>query len=188
MPPQQRDAAGNEIATSRLNTNQWRITAPTRVREIRYTVAPTWTTRVSEYPVYRMCGTVLIDSRQRREILQWLTDHSPAGRPLGAVVLGTTPHPSGGGRVQTFLRVDAFGSPVIRLIWQGERVVGWSDGIRLPAFRRYKPTSTSTAVSFSPRERDWQTLRLDASGETLQIQSTNGTSTLLARRILKPSE
>ena len=55
------DAAGKEVASTQVSTNQWRLSAPARVREIRYTMAPTWTTKVSENPVYLMCGTSLSD-------------------------------------------------------------------------------------------------------------------------------
>ena len=55
------DALGKEIATTRVSTNQWRFSAPTRVREIRYTMAPTWTTVVKENPVYLMCGSSLTE-------------------------------------------------------------------------------------------------------------------------------
>ena len=55
------DAAGKEIATERVSTNQWRLSAPTRVREIRYAMAPTWNTKVTENQVYLMCGSSLSD-------------------------------------------------------------------------------------------------------------------------------
>ncbi len=53
------DGAGRELGTSRLNTNQWRIAEPGRVRSIRYDVRETYDTPVTEHPVYRMCGSAL---------------------------------------------------------------------------------------------------------------------------------
>ncbi len=53
------DAAGAELESSRINTNQWRITSPERVRVIRYEIRETFDTPVTEHPVYRMCGSSL---------------------------------------------------------------------------------------------------------------------------------
>ena len=53
------DAAGRELETARLNTNQWRVDAPARVRAIRYEIRETFDTPVTEHPVYRMCGSSL---------------------------------------------------------------------------------------------------------------------------------
>ena len=51
------DAAGNAVPVERVSTNQWRLSDPTRVREIRYSIAETWDTPVEEHPVYPMAGT-----------------------------------------------------------------------------------------------------------------------------------
>lgn len=51
------DADGNEIPTQQISTNQWRITDPTRTREITYTILETWDTPVEEHPIYPMAGT-----------------------------------------------------------------------------------------------------------------------------------
>ena len=53
------DQSGRELPTSRINVNQWRLSQPARVREIRYTIAPTWTTPVATHPIVRMCGSDL---------------------------------------------------------------------------------------------------------------------------------
>lgn len=53
------DAAGRELETARLNTNQWRIVSPGRVRAIRYEIRETFDTPVTKHPVYRMCGSSL---------------------------------------------------------------------------------------------------------------------------------
>jgi predicted metalloprotease with PDZ domain len=53
------DARGREVATERVDTNQWRIADPARVREIRYAVAETFSSPFREHPIYPMCGTAL---------------------------------------------------------------------------------------------------------------------------------
>ncbi|MES2305626.1 MAG: peptidase [Gemmatimonadota bacterium] len=53
------DAAGRELSTSHISTNQWKLSSPERVREVRYTIEPTWTTHIAEHRVYRMCGSSL---------------------------------------------------------------------------------------------------------------------------------
>jgi predicted metalloprotease with PDZ domain len=53
------DATGREVATTRLNTNQWQIASPSLVRVIRYDIRETFDTPVTEHPVYRMCGSSL---------------------------------------------------------------------------------------------------------------------------------
>ena len=53
------DAAGKEIATQHASINQWRMSDPQRVREIRYSVAETIGSGVKEDPIYPMCGTAL---------------------------------------------------------------------------------------------------------------------------------
>jgi len=51
------DAAGTPVPSTNLSTNQWRLSDPERVAEIRYTLAETWDTPVNENPVYMMAGT-----------------------------------------------------------------------------------------------------------------------------------
>jgi hypothetical protein len=75
-------------------------------------------------------------------------------------VLGTTPHPSGRGRLQTFVRAGGSGAPVLRLIWDNGRAVAWNEGVRWPAFARYRLTAPDAAVAFTPRTPGWASLRL----------------------------
>src|SRR5688500_8883181 len=51
------DADRNEVPVERVSTNQWRLSDPTRVREISYSIAETWDTPQSEHPIYPMAGT-----------------------------------------------------------------------------------------------------------------------------------
>ena len=53
------DSRGREIPSERVDTNQWRISAPARVRELRYTIAETFGAPFPEHRVYPMCGTAL---------------------------------------------------------------------------------------------------------------------------------
>lgn len=53
------DATGSVIASEQISTNQWRISNPAAVTEIRYEVADTWDTPVEEHEIYRMAGTSL---------------------------------------------------------------------------------------------------------------------------------
>ncbi|HUF09397.1 MAG TPA: hypothetical protein VMO47_08765, partial [Rhodothermales bacterium] len=55
------DPAGGEIPSEQVTTNQWRISDPERVAEIRYSLAETWDTPVVENPIYMMCGTSIED-------------------------------------------------------------------------------------------------------------------------------
>jgi hypothetical protein len=89
----------------------------------------------------------------------WLRQRTGSA-PAAPAVLGTVPHSSGQGRVQTFVRVGP-GGGVVRLIWQGGRVIAWGDGIRLPGLDRYRPTSASTAVAFRPGEGVQRTLEFE---------------------------
>ena len=52
-----RDADGNLMPMERITTNQWRISDPSRLREIKYQIAETWDTAVEEHPIYPMAGT-----------------------------------------------------------------------------------------------------------------------------------
>lgn len=53
------DRAGKPIAVEHVTTNQWRIADPRRVRTIRYRIAATRDTAVTEHAIYPMCGTTL---------------------------------------------------------------------------------------------------------------------------------
>jgi predicted metalloprotease with PDZ domain len=53
------DGQGRAIPAGRVSVNQWKITTPERVREIRYSVLATWDTTVTEQPIYLMCGSAL---------------------------------------------------------------------------------------------------------------------------------
>jgi predicted metalloprotease with PDZ domain len=55
------DSSGAVIPSERVSTNQWRISRPEDVVEIRYELAETWDTPVDENPVYLMCGTSIED-------------------------------------------------------------------------------------------------------------------------------
>jgi predicted metalloprotease with PDZ domain len=57
------DGRGRPLGTERVSVNQWKLSTPERVREIRYSVIATWDTTVTEQPVYLMCGTVLRGDR-----------------------------------------------------------------------------------------------------------------------------
>lgn len=51
------DESDAAIPVEQITVNQWRISAPDRVRRIEYSVAETWDTPVEENNIYRMCGT-----------------------------------------------------------------------------------------------------------------------------------
>lgn len=53
------DKNGREIPTRQLNTNQWELSAPKKVRKIAYQIAETWDTPVKTNKIYNMCGTSL---------------------------------------------------------------------------------------------------------------------------------
>ncbi|KAA3436261.1 M61 family metallopeptidase [Rufibacter hautae] len=53
------DKKGREIASKQLNTNQWELSEPSKVRKITYQIAETWDTKVDKNTVYAMCGTSL---------------------------------------------------------------------------------------------------------------------------------
>lgn len=72
-----RDARGALVPTEQLSVNQWRLSAPARVRTIRYTIAETWDTRVERNPVYLMCGT----SIESDHVL--INPHAVIGYPTG---------------------------------------------------------------------------------------------------------
>lgn len=51
------DQSGKEIPTKQISTNQWRISKPEKVAEIRYAIAETFDTPVTRDEIYRMCGS-----------------------------------------------------------------------------------------------------------------------------------
>lgn len=53
------DATGREVPSAQVSTNQWKISAPGRVRQIRYSIAETLDAPVTEHPVYDMCSSAL---------------------------------------------------------------------------------------------------------------------------------
>lgn len=53
------DAKGKPLGSKQISPNQWELAQPTKTREIRYTIAETWATPVTEHNVYRMCGSSL---------------------------------------------------------------------------------------------------------------------------------
>lgn len=55
------DASGAVIPSAQVSANQWRISRPEDVVEIRYELAETWDTPVEEHPVYLMAGTSIED-------------------------------------------------------------------------------------------------------------------------------
>jgi predicted metalloprotease with PDZ domain len=62
------DARGRVVPTKRASTNQWRITAPRQVREIRYRVHDTWHAADKEFRVYPMAGTAL---ERQHALVNW---------------------------------------------------------------------------------------------------------------------
>ncbi len=71
------DSAGARVPVQRMSVNQWRLSAPARVRTIRYTIAETWDTEVEQHQVYLMCGT----SIEGDHVL--LNPHAVIGYPSG---------------------------------------------------------------------------------------------------------
>ncbi|NOT08870.1 MAG: peptidase [Gemmatimonadales bacterium] len=53
------DAEGVELPVEQVSVNQWRLGAPERTRELRYTIAETWDTPVDRDRIYPMAGTSL---------------------------------------------------------------------------------------------------------------------------------
>jgi predicted metalloprotease with PDZ domain len=71
------DAAGRAVPVERVSVNQWKLSAPTRVRMLRYAIAETWDTPVDRHQVYLMCGT----SIERDHVL--VNPHAVIGYPGG---------------------------------------------------------------------------------------------------------
>lgn len=53
------DARGQVVPTEKIGTNQYRISDPRRVREVRYTIAETFSSPFPEHRIYPMCGSAL---------------------------------------------------------------------------------------------------------------------------------
>jgi predicted metalloprotease with PDZ domain len=71
------DAAGRPVPVERVSVNQWKLSDPTRVRTLRYSIAETWDTPVDRHQVYLMCGT----SIERDHVL--INPHAVIGYPTG---------------------------------------------------------------------------------------------------------
>ena len=135
--------------------------------------------------IHSTADTSLFPASQRGEFRQWLSGRIPPDSERSLEVLGAALHASARGRVQTFVRLGGTGAPVLRLIWEGEQLLAWGDGIRLPCLRRFRPTSTATAASFSPRDATWATLRLERrpTGDGLVVRLPGAAETAPAQRI-----
>lgn len=55
------DKSGKEIPCKQIAVNQWRISAPKNVSEIRYAISETFDTPVTRDEIYRMCGSSIED-------------------------------------------------------------------------------------------------------------------------------
>ncbi|MCB2380070.1 peptidase [Hymenobacter sp. BT635] len=53
------DDKNKPLEVKQVSVNQWQLQQPEKTRAIRYTIAETWDTPVTEHRVYRMCGTSL---------------------------------------------------------------------------------------------------------------------------------
>ena len=52
------DARGRVVPVEQVSVNQWKLSAPARVRTIRYAITETWDSPL-DHPIYRMCGTTI---------------------------------------------------------------------------------------------------------------------------------
>jgi predicted metalloprotease with PDZ domain len=52
------DARGRLVPVEQVSVNQWKLSAPARVRTIRYAITETWDSPL-DHPIYRMCGTTM---------------------------------------------------------------------------------------------------------------------------------
>jgi predicted metalloprotease with PDZ domain len=52
------DARGRAVPVEQVSVNQWKLSAPARVRTIRYAITETWDSPL-DHPIYRMCGTTI---------------------------------------------------------------------------------------------------------------------------------
>lgn len=122
-----------------------------------------------------------VTGEQLKELQSWLGSRIRDRADAGIQMLGSMPHPSSPQRVQTFVRVGGTTGVVVRLIWEPQRLLAWADGVRFPGFRRFHPTSPTTAASFSPREPGWAMLEVTERG--LVVQSSGGQPSQPALRV-----
>jgi len=71
------DAGGNELPVQHISTNQWRISQPEKVHQIKYSIAETWDTPVDSNRVFEMAGTSIEDDHVQ------LMPHAVLGYPTG---------------------------------------------------------------------------------------------------------
>jgi predicted metalloprotease with PDZ domain len=71
------DRYGRELNTARRSTNQWEFLEPQNVYKIRYKIAETWDTPVSDHQIFSMCGTSLEEDHL------FLNGHAVFGYPSG---------------------------------------------------------------------------------------------------------
>lgn len=126
--------------------------------------------------------STLLTASRYQELVAWLSGGTSLSSGLPIEYLGTTPHPSGGGRTQAFVRLGTDERLVVRLIWEGDRLLAWSDGVRLPLLRRFRTTSATSAVAFHAREPQWVTLRLSADASVVTLELPDGRVTPAATR------
>jgi CubicO group peptidase (beta-lactamase class C family) len=126
-------------------------------------------------------SSVPVTAEQLKDLKSWLESRVSDGTGARLQLLGSMPHPSSPRRVQTFVRLGGATGVVVRLIWEPHRLLAWADGIRFPGFRRFHPTSRTSAASFSPREPGWALLEVTERG--LVVQSTAGQRSQPAIRV-----
>jgi CubicO group peptidase (beta-lactamase class C family) len=124
---------------------------------------------------------VPVTAEQLKDLQGWLASRVREGKDVGLRVVGSMPHPSARERVQTFVRVGGDSGVIVRLIWEPQRLLAWADGVRFPGFRRFHPTSPTTAASFSPREPGWTTLVVMERG--LVVESAAGDRGVVAVKV-----
>jgi predicted metalloprotease with PDZ domain len=52
------DARGRSVPVEQVSVNQWKLSAPSKVRTIRFAITETWDSPL-DHPIYKMCGTTL---------------------------------------------------------------------------------------------------------------------------------
>ncbi len=98
---------------------------------------------------------------------EWIRTRAHNVTAESVMLLGTVPHPAGPGIVHTFVQLGKSGNaPVIRLIWERDRVGAFADGIRLPGFGRFRMTSKETAVAYHALDRGWRTIEFSRAGSS----------------------
>ena len=53
------NANGDALVTEQVSTNQWKLSEPSKIKRIEYSIAETWDTPVQENVIYNMAGTSL---------------------------------------------------------------------------------------------------------------------------------